>query len=370
MDITKIVMALLLGSGVISNARSCDPDPDPEPTECSAGEIRACPGNSNVGACKAGQQTCTSSGTWGACQGQVTPVAELCDGLDNDCDGTVDEGLTRVCYSGQAGTAGVGLCKAGVSTCSNGSFGACVGEVKPVAELCDNLDNDCDGTKDEGLVQTCYDGPPNTAGVGICQAGTSTCAGGSWGLCAGQVLPGTEVCDTLDQNCDGLPDDGFGTGVACLEADSPCGAGVIECTGVADPVTDCSTDFGGSAFSGQELVCGDSIVATTAGRPNNSSAYPGCGAQSWPGRDMVFAHVGTTNGKVSIALTEQMDADLDLLVLAEDCRGLNCALVSQVPNGLNELLQFQGEVGMRFYFVVDSKEAEPPSSYRITLTCE
>ena len=70
MDITKIVMALLLGSGVISNARSCDPDPDPEPTECSAGEIRACPGNSNVGACKAGQHPAPPRAPGGLARGR------------------------------------------------------------------------------------------------------------------------------------------------------------------------------------------------------------------------------------------------------------------------------------------------------------
>lgn len=57
--------------------------------------------------------------------------------------------------------------------------------------------------------QGCYDGPAGTAGVGICKAGTQTCSDDSWGDCVGQVLPGSEVCDDkLDNDCDGRTDEG------------------------------------------------------------------------------------------------------------------------------------------------------------------
>jgi len=52
---------------------------------------------------------------------------------------------------------------------------------------------------------SCYDGPPGTAGQGLCQAGTQSCDGnGTWGPCMNQVLPVTEDCSKLgDEDCDG-----------------------------------------------------------------------------------------------------------------------------------------------------------------------
>ncbi|KIG17672.1 cell surface protein [Enhygromyxa salina] len=59
-----------------------------------------------------------------------------------------------------------------------------------------------------GEVEACYDGPDDTADVGICVSGSQTCAddGLSWGPCEGAITPQSEDCytDDLDENCDGL----------------------------------------------------------------------------------------------------------------------------------------------------------------------
>jgi MYXO-CTERM domain-containing protein len=78
-------------------------------------------------------------------------AAEICDGKDNDCDGKIEQNLTRSCYTGAAGTEKQSPCKTGTQTCANGSYGACVGEIIPKQEVCDKVDNDCNGQVDDGI---------------------------------------------------------------------------------------------------------------------------------------------------------------------------------------------------------------------------
>ncbi|MFB6375623.1 MAG: MopE-related protein, partial [Bradymonadaceae bacterium] len=102
---------------------------------------------SSTGQCQTGTKTCTN-GSWGVCQGHVQGSSETCDGKDNDCDGNVDENLTQTC-----GTS-TGQCQTGTKTCSSGSWGSCQNNVGPSAEICDSKDNDCDGTADENPAET------------------------------------------------------------------------------------------------------------------------------------------------------------------------------------------------------------------------
>jgi hypothetical protein len=59
---------------------------------------------------------------------ECVPSAEVCDGLDNNCNGEVDESLTQQC-----GISNVGECSYGTQTCSAGNWGSCQGNVDPVA---------------------------------------------------------------------------------------------------------------------------------------------------------------------------------------------------------------------------------------------
>lgn len=134
---------------------------------------------------------------------------EVCDDLDNNCNGLADEYLVLRCYSGSPDTRRVGECLDGTKTCLEGEWGDCIGEHLPVTESCDNRDNDCDGTID-GIMRGCYSGPPWTAGVGICRPGIEICERGAWSVqCIGEVLPAREICNRLDDDCDREIDDGM-----------------------------------------------------------------------------------------------------------------------------------------------------------------
>ena len=82
---------------------------------------------------------------------------ELCDGVDNNCAAGIDEtcscvhGTTQSCYTGPNGTLGIGICAAGLQTCSAGVWGSCAGDQTPLneASFCSNfLDDDCDALID------------------------------------------------------------------------------------------------------------------------------------------------------------------------------------------------------------------------------
>ena len=125
--------------------------------------------------------------------------------------GTCVEGTTRACYTGLPGTRGVGLCADGFQRCVGARWGVeCNGETRPQIEVCNTIDDDCDGVVDNIQVITCYTGPPTTRGVGICHEGMQRCEGGTTPLCVGQVVPRTtEICaNGLDDNCNGTRDEG------------------------------------------------------------------------------------------------------------------------------------------------------------------
>ncbi len=285
------------------------PDPDAGPA-CAEDDTRACPDDP----CGGGVQTCVA-GEWSAC---AWPE-ETCNGADDDCDGALDEDangdlLAEACYGGVAGTAGVGECRAGVRTCIDGGFGACVGEVVPGAETCDGLDNDCNGVEDDapGVGEACE------AGTGACLRAGSRACDPFTGELACDAIPGdpaAETCDAADEDCDGATDDVEGVGEACTSGAGICAReGVLACGESGPPTCDAVPgDPEDETCDGEDDDC-DGEVDDVAGVGDACSAGTGACA-----RDGVLGC--DANGEVTCDAVAGDPTDETCNGADDDCNG-------------------------------------------------
>jgi hypothetical protein len=199
---------------------------------------------------------------------------ETCNGKDDDCNGMVDDNIAGT--GSACSTGALGVCAAGTLSCQDAGGGNftidCYANVAASAEICDGLDNDCNGVVDQGDPEG--GGACDTGLLGECQAGTFHCVQGGV-MCVQNKQAAAETCDSKDNNCDGQVDEGNpGGGAACGCAGAgmtACQAGAIICNG--GPITYFSDDFK-DATKGWTLGTEWQIGPAIAG-PAGNCADPG-----------------------------------------------------------------------------------------------
>ncbi len=223
---------------------TCDPFAGATPDTSCDGADQDCDGINDDGYLPVGTScgigACVASGTTSCVGGLVqdscspgTPAANdlTCNNVDDNCNGTADEGYVPVGTS-----CGIGACAASGSTSCVGGLvqDSCTPGAPAASDLtCNGVDDNCNGTADEGYV------PVGTScGIGACVAsGTTSCVGG---LVQDSCTPGTPApsdltCNNIDDNCNGTADEGYvpvgtscGIGACLASGTTSCVAGAVQ----------------------------------------------------------------------------------------------------------------------------------------------
>jgi hypothetical protein len=336
-----------------------DPELHPDPLECLVGETERC-----TTACgTSGERTCGDACTWDEC----VASGDGCNGVDDDCDGETDEDVA--CAPGTE-TACLTVCgTTGVGTCTADCLSPIGIDCAPPDEICNRLDDDCNGTTDDGFpcpalsridcttscgstghgvcsidcelpavadctppLEACAngedddcDGQTDELDPGQCVAGTlvdctTTCGSTGSGTCSAacrppadwECTPPVETCNGEDDDCDGGTDEDFacvaGTEVDCATSCGTTGRGMCSAAcalpGVAacvppaercgdgvdddcDGLTDEACPANDTCAAPAALLLGGTMEGSTAGAAGDYVPSGGCAVGD--GRDVVFA---------------------------------------------------------------------------------
>jgi len=294
---TRILFGWLI-LGALGCGAPTDPDPDGDGDGDADSDIDADADGDNPG--------CVDQ------DGDGFGIGDGCDG--DDCD-DADAALTNDCGA-------AGLCADGIHVTG------------------------CPCTDQQPVV--CYTGPADTAGIGPCRPGLRDCVEGAYGPCANQVAPMDETCDDVDQDCDGTVDDGVRSECGTCSADCSSQAVGVGSENPFDPDSpgargvvqnpDGSLTLGGSVVIANKVIwianSGEGTVAKVDTETNEELGryYTDPGMSGDPSRSTVNPH-----GDV---ISANRGASTATFIMASDCPDQDGDGVVETSTGPADILPF------------------------------